>query len=1324
MATQIQFRRGTKVQHNAFTGADGEVTVDTTNLSLHVHDGITAGGFESARADLSNHSNVGILTATTFDGNLIGNVTGTVSSISNHDTGDLTEGSNLYYTDVRARSAISVTDSGGDGSLSYNSGTGVITYTGPSASEVRAHFSAGTGVGISSGQISIGQPVATNSNVTFNDVVISNNATVGGGLTVTGNLVVNGTTTTINSTTISVDDKNIELGSTTSPSDASADGGGITLKGTTDHTINWSNTNDSWDFSEHVNIITGKEYRIANTSVLSATTLGSSVVNSSLTSVGTIASGTWQGTPIANTYLANSTISGVSLGSNLNTLTMGVSGTGLSGSQTYNGSGAATFTVTSNATSNNTNSTIVARDASGNFSAGTITASLNGNAGTATTTTNIPNLSGDITSTNTTTTLATVNSNIGTFGSGSSIPTITVNGKGLITAVSTTAVDPANDGTLTLATSGTGLSGSATFTANQSGISTFTVTSNATSNNTNSTIVARDASGNFSAGTITASLNGNAGTATSLSTARAIALSGDVSGSANFDGSAGITITATIAANSVALGSDTTGNYVAAGAVSGNGLSGSSSSEGGTFTVSSNATETNTGSTIVFRDASGNFNAGIVTASSFSGPLTGNVTGNVTGALTGNAATATKLATARSIGLGGDVSGSASFDGSAGITITATVADDSHNHVISNVDGLQTALDLKAPLASPALSGTPTAPTAAAGTNTTQVATTAFVSTAVANLVDTAPAALDTLNELAAALGDDPNFATTVSTSIGTKLDSADYNAADVLTKIKTVDGASSGLDADLLDGQEGSYYRNASNINAGTIGDAYLPATISSDITGNAGTATNATNSTNVAITNNTATNASYYIHFGSATSGNDGVEVDSTGLTYNPSSNTLTTGTFSGALSGNSSTATKLATARTIALSGDVTGSASFDGSANATISATIAANSVALGTDTTGNYVASISNGSYITGANGGSEGAGLTLAVDATSANTASKVVARDSSGNFSAGTITASLSGNATSATTATTAGSCSGNAATATILQTARSINGVSFNGSANITIESYIEDDETTNATRYITFVDNTTAAFKRLNEDSSLTYNPSTNTVTAGTFSGALSGNSSTATKLATARSIGLGGDVSGSANFDGSANITITATVANDSHTHDGRYYTESESDTRFLQRGVNSWHTSSDGRQRLYFTNVSHTYLKSSDNIYFRTENSDTDNCYIASGSITCVNLNSTSDINLKKDIEVISDANDILSQINGIRFSWKSDGKKCVGVIAQEVEKVLPELVVESENEQKTKTVNYQGLIGVLIEAVKDQQKQINLLKEEIELLKQ
>lgn len=75
-----------------------------------------------------------------------------------------------------------------------------------------------------------------------------------------------------------------------------------------------------------------------------------------------------------------------------------------------------------------------------------------------------------------------------------------------------------------------------------------------------------------------------------------------------------------------------------------------------------------------------------------------------------------------------------------------------------------------ATLANPALTGTPTAPTAAAGTNTTQIATTAFVETSVSNLVDSAPGTLNTLNELAAALGDDANFSTTVTNSIATKL--------------------------------------------------------------------------------------------------------------------------------------------------------------------------------------------------------------------------------------------------------------------------------------------------------------------------------------------------------------------------------------------------------------------------------------------------------------------------------------------------------------------------------------------------------------------------
>ena len=101
-----------------------------------------------------------------------------------------------------------------------------------------------------------------------------------------------------------------------------------------------------------------------------------------------------------------------------------------------------------------------------------------------------------------------------------------------------------------------------------------------------------------------------------------------------------------------------------------------------------------------------------------------------------------------------------------GVTATTTEL----NYTDGVTSNIQTQLDAKAPLASPTFTGTPLAPTAAAATNTTQIATTAFVQTAVSNLVDAAPSTLDTLNELAAALGDDANFSTTVTNSIATKV--------------------------------------------------------------------------------------------------------------------------------------------------------------------------------------------------------------------------------------------------------------------------------------------------------------------------------------------------------------------------------------------------------------------------------------------------------------------------------------------------------------------------------------------------------------------------
>jgi hypothetical protein len=277
--------------------------------------------------------------------------------------------------------------------------------------------------------------------------------------------------------------------------------------------------------------------------------------------------------------------------------------------------------------------------------------------------------------------------------------------------------------------------------------------------------------------------------------------------------------------------------------------------------------------------------------------LSGAVTGNANFDGSGNITIVTTATSDPTLTLAGDATGSATFTNLGNATLTVTVANDSHthdgryyteseidtklantanwntaygwgNHASAGYLTTSSAASTYAPKASPALTGTPTAPTASAATNTTQLATTAFVQTAVSNVVNSAPAALDTLNELAAALGDDANFSTTISTALGNRLrvDTASqglnstqksngrtnlglgtaatsassafataaqgtnadtahgwgnhasagylaassYTAADVLAKIKTVDGAGSGLDADTLDGaSSGSFFRS-----------------------------------------------------------------------------------------------------------------------------------------------------------------------------------------------------------------------------------------------------------------------------------------------------------------------------------------------------------------------------------------------------------------------------------------------------------------------------------------------------------------------------------
>ena len=167
----------------------------------------------------------------------------------------------LQLTDAEIRDAISATSSG-DGSLTYTSSTGVIAYTGPTASQVQAHLSAGTGVTYSSGAISIGQAVGTGDTVVFGNITTAGylrgptNFTIDpaghgdntGTLIVAGNLQVDGTTTTINSTTLTVDDLNITLASGAADS-AAANGAGITVDGAS-ATLTYASAGDNWAFNK------------------------------------------------------------------------------------------------------------------------------------------------------------------------------------------------------------------------------------------------------------------------------------------------------------------------------------------------------------------------------------------------------------------------------------------------------------------------------------------------------------------------------------------------------------------------------------------------------------------------------------------------------------------------------------------------------------------------------------------------------------------------------------------------------------------------------------------------------------------------------------------------------------------------------------------------------------------------------------------------------------------------------------------------------------------------------------------------------------------
>ena len=148
-------------------------------------------------------------------------------------------------------------------------------------------------------------------------------------------------------------------------------------------------------------------------------------------------------------------------------------------------------------------------------------------------------------------------------------------------------------------------------------------------------------------------------------------------------------------------------------------------------------------------------------------------------------------------------------------------------------------------------------------------------------------------------------------------------------------------------------------------------------------------------------------------------------------------------------------------------------------------------------------------------------------------------------------------------------------------------------------------------------------------------------------------------------------------------------------------------------------ANTWYNSSDGRNRLYFANTSHTYIKSSNDIIFRTENSDTDRAYFNGADLTVTgDIYTNSDVSLKENITPISNALPSVLSLRGVEYNRKDlDGKKQMGLIAQEVEKVSPLLVKIDNN--GIKSVSYGHSVALLVEAIKEQQAMIEDLRRKV-----
>ena len=342
--------------------------------------------------------------------------------------------------------------------------------------------------------------------------------------------------------------------------------------------------------------------------------------------------------------------------------------------------------------------------------------------------------------------------------------------------------------------------------------------------------------------------------------------------------------------------------------------------------------------------------------------------------------------------------------------------------------------------------------------------------------------------------------------------------------------------------------------------------------------------------------------------------------------------------------------------------------------------------------GTNLRNLTPGNYITGStyNGGTA---RTFAVDATSSNTASKVVARDGNGDFSSRFITATefRKSNGTSSQFLMADGSVN---STSYITDASVGNGRLTLSAGTGVSLSATPRFDANQSTNKTITVSTNGTSS----NTANTLVLRNSSGGISIGALSAAsanLSGNITASGFL-----------VSGQSGFLKADGTVDTTTYLSNGNIKDPQI-TLTASGNGFSLGTTQSFTLNQADAATVAFS-INSTTNNTGSTLVFRDENGD-----FAARDISARNFDTTSDATLKTDILKVDNALDILESISGVSFKWKRTGEKSMGIIAQEVEEVLPELI---NNSSSYKAVNYNGLIAVLIESIKELKQEIKELK--------